>query len=55
MRKHPTGRNGKYILQNDSVSMDQLCEQFSVHMITVRRDIAQLQRKISIEKRYTAA
>ena len=42
----------KYILQNDSVSMDQLCEQFSVSMITVRRDIAQLQRKGTIEKIY---
>ena len=40
----------KYILQNDSVSMEQLCEQFSVSMITVRRDIAQLQRKGTIEK-----
>lgn len=42
----------KYILQNDSVSMDQLCEQFKVSMITVRRDIAQLQRKGTIEKIY---
>lgn len=42
----------KYILQNDSVSMDQLCEQFNVSMITVRRDIAQLQRKGTIEKIY---
>ena len=42
----------KYILQNDSVSMEQLCEQFSVSMITVRRDIAQLQRKGTIEKIY---
>ena len=42
----------KFILQNDSVSMDQLCEQFKVSMITVRRDIAQLQRKGTIEKIY---
>ena len=39
-------------MQNDSVSMEQLCEQFSVSMITVRRDIAQLQRKGTIEKIY---
>lgn len=42
----------KYILQNESVSMGQLCEKFKVSMITVRRDIAQLQRKGTIEKIY---
>ena len=42
----------KYILQNESVSMEQLCQQFKVSMITVRRDIAQLQRKGTIEKIY---
>ena len=42
----------KYILQNESVSNEQLCQQFKVSMITVRRDIAQLQRKGTIEKIY---
>ena len=44
----------KYILQNDSVSMVQLCDTLSVSMITVRRGIAPLQRKATLAKKFVA-
>lgn len=42
----------KYICQNGSATMEELCGQFDVSMNTVRRDVAQLIKRGSVEKVY---
>lgn len=42
----------RFILQEESVPMERLCSQFGVSMNTVRRDVAELIRRGSIEKVY---
>lgn len=41
-----------YVLEHESVTMEALCAQFGVSMNTVRRDVAELLRKGSVEKVY---
>ena len=52
MKYDRLGEMEKYILQKGSASMAELCERFGVSLITVRRDIAQLQLKGTINKIY---
>lgn len=42
----------KYVLEHDYVSLDALCERFSASKNTIRRDVAQLLQKGSMEKVY---
>ena len=42
----------KFIVQHETVSMDELCGHFGVSMVTVRRDITELQRKGVVTKIY---
>ncbi len=42
----------KYISQKGTVTMDELCEQFDVSMNTVRRDVAALIKRGTVEKVY---
>lgn len=42
----------QYILQQETVSMEALCERFQVSLNTVRRDVARLLAKGSVEKIY---
>lgn len=42
----------KYVLDQDCVSLDELCERFGASKNTIRRDVAQLLRKGTMEKVY---
>lgn len=41
-----------YVIKNESVSLDKLCSMFDVSKNTIRRDIAELEKKDTIKKVY---
>lgn len=52
MKSFRLRRMEQYILEKDTVSMDELCREFSISMNTARLDVAQLVNKGSIKKVY---
>ena len=42
----------EYILSNESVSLDSLCDVFKISKNTIRRDINEIEKKGSIKKVY---
>lgn len=52
MKSFRLRRMEQYILEKDTVSMEELCREFNISMNTVRLDVAQLVNKGSVEKVY---
>ena len=52
MKSFRLRRMEQYILENENVSMEELCTEFDVSMNTVRLDVAHLVKKGSIKKVY---
>lgn len=42
----------EYVLKNNTVSLKELCDMFKVSMSTIRRDVAELQRRGTVKKVY---
>lgn len=52
MKSFRLRRMEQYIIEKDTVSMEELCREFGISMNTVRADVAQLVSKGSVEKVY---
>ena len=52
MKTHRIKNVEEYILKNESVSLDKLCDVFKVSKNTIRRDIKELLEKGKIKKIY---
>ncbi|MDR2656708.1 MAG: DeoR family transcriptional regulator, partial [Oscillospiraceae bacterium] len=52
MKETRLTRMESYIHQHEAVSIDELCDRFNMSLTTVRRDIAAMLKKGSVEKVY---